>query len=78
MEGFRVSAAYFAERYALIIIIALGESIVAVGAGLAGDELDAGVLLAALGMVIAACFWWAYFDVVAVVAERRFQGRAAS
>ena len=74
VEGFRVSAAYFAERYALIIIIALGESIVAVGAGLAGDELDAGVLLAAaLGMVIAACFWWAYFDVVAVVAERRFK-----
>jgi low temperature requirement protein LtrA len=73
VEGFRVSAAYFAERFSLIIIIALGESIVAIGAGIAGDELDLGIVVAALlGIVVAAAFWWAYFDVVALVAERRF------
>lgn len=55
------------------MIIALGESIVAVGGGLSG-ELDVGVIVAALlGIVIAAALWWAYFDVVALVAERRFR-----
>ena len=72
VEGFRVSAGHFAERFGLIVIIALGESIVAVGAGVSG-ALDAGVILAAvLGVVVAASLWWAYFDVIALVAERRF------
>jgi low temperature requirement protein LtrA len=73
VRGFRVSAGHFAERFGLIVIIALGESIVAIGAGLEG-ELDAGVVGAALlGLVIACAIWWAYFDVVAIVAERHFR-----
>jgi low temperature requirement protein LtrA len=73
VSGFRVSPAHFAERFSLIVIIALGESIVAIGAGLEG-ELDAGVVGAALlGLVIACAIWWAYFDVVAIVAERHFR-----
>ena len=56
----------------MIIIIALGESIVAIGVGAAGLELGADVVLAAvLGMVLAAGLWWAYFDYVALAAERR-------
>ncbi len=73
VRGFRISAGHFAERFSLIIIIALGESIVAIGAGIEGD-IDAGVIAAAvLGLVIACAQWWAYFDVVAVAAERRFR-----
>jgi low temperature requirement protein LtrA len=73
VRGFQVAAGHFAERFALIVIIALGESIVAIGAGLEG-ELDAGVLVAAaLGLVVACGLWWAYFDVVALVAESRFR-----
>jgi low temperature requirement protein LtrA len=73
VRGFRVSAGHFAERFSLIVIIALGESIVAIGAGIEG-ELDAGILTAAvLGLITACALWWAYFDVVAVVAERRFR-----
>jgi low temperature requirement protein LtrA len=73
IRGFRVSAGHFAERFALIVIIALGESIVAIGAGLEGD-IDGGVLVAAaLGLVVACALWWAYFDVVALVAESRFR-----
>jgi low temperature requirement protein LtrA len=73
VRGFQVAAGHFAERFSLIVIIALGESIVAIGAGLEG-EIDAGILVAALlGLVIACSQWWAYFDVVAVVAERRFR-----
>jgi low temperature requirement protein LtrA len=73
VRGFRVSPGHFAERFSLIVIIALGESIVAIGAGVTG-ELDAGVLGAAiLGLIVACGLWWAYFDVVAVVSERRFR-----
>jgi low temperature requirement protein LtrA len=73
VRGFRVSPGHFAERFSLIVIIALGESIVAIGSGLTG-ELDAGTIVAALtGLVIAFGLWWAYFDVVAIVAERRFR-----
>jgi low temperature requirement protein LtrA len=73
VTGFRVSAGHFAERFSLIVIIALGESIVAIGTGLTGD-IDAGVVAASLfGLIVACALWWAYFDVVAVVAERRFR-----
>jgi len=69
--GWRVSPRHFAERHGLIIIIALGESIVAIGVG-AGGELDAGVIAAALlGIAVVAALWWTYFDVVALVAERK-------
>jgi low temperature requirement protein LtrA len=70
-EGWRLRPGHFAERHGLIIIIALGESIVAIGVGASG-EVDAGVVAAAtLGMAVAAALWWLYFDVVALVAERR-------
>jgi low temperature requirement protein LtrA len=74
VRGLRVSPAHFAERFGLIVIIALGESIVAIGAGIGGLELDAGRIMAALlGLAVGAAMWWAYFDVVAIVAERRFR-----
>ena len=71
-RGWEVHSSYFAERYGLIVIIALGESIVAIGVGLSGVALDAGLLIgASLGVVIAASLWWTYFDVVALAAERK-------
>ena len=72
VRGFVVSAGHFAERYGLIVIIALGESIVAIGIGAKGIGLGPSVVLAAvLGVALAASLWWAYFDVVAVVARRK-------
>ncbi len=72
-RGWHLSPGHFVERHALIVIIALGESIVALGAG-ATSDLSAGVIVAALlGFSVAACLWWAYFDVVAIVAERRLK-----
>jgi low temperature requirement protein LtrA len=71
--GFTVSPSHFHERFGLIVIIALGESIVATGSGLDATGLTAGVVATALaGLVIAGAQWWAYFDVVALFAERRF------
>src|SRR5439155_5260653 len=72
MRGWRVSPAHFVERFGLIIIIALGESIVAIGVGAAGLPLDAGVIAAALlGITVAACIWWSYFDWVVYVGQSR-------
>ena len=72
VAGFRVSPSHFAERFGLIVLIALGESIVAIGVGAEGITLDLPVIAAALGgIAIAASLWWAYFDVVAIVAARK-------
>jgi low temperature requirement protein LtrA len=79
VEGWRVAAGHFAERHGLIVIIALGESIVALGVGAGGLKLDAGIITAALlGVAVASALWWAYFDVVAKVAERRLRTAPAS
>jgi low temperature requirement protein LtrA len=70
MRGWRISPAHFVERFGLIIIIALGESIVAIGLGAAGLPLDPGVIAAALlGLTVVACLWWSYFDWVIFVAQ---------
>jgi low temperature requirement protein LtrA len=72
MEGWEVHPAHFAERHGLIVIIALGESIVAIGLGLQGVGLDFGLVVGALlGLTNAGALWWAYFDIVAIVAERK-------
>jgi low temperature requirement protein LtrA len=70
-EGWKLVPGHFAERHGLIILIALGESIVAIGVG-AQAGVDAGVVATAVvGTALAAGMWWAYFDVVALVASRR-------
>jgi low temperature requirement protein LtrA len=70
-EGWKLSPAHFAERHGLIVIIALGESIVAIGVGASG-HLTLGIATAAvLGVALTAAMWWIYFDVVAIVSGRR-------
>jgi low temperature requirement protein LtrA len=69
--GWRIAPAHFAERYGLIILIALGESIIAIGIG-AGFHLGAGeVVGAVLGIVVVSALWWLYFDVAAIFARTR-------
>jgi low temperature requirement protein LtrA len=71
-QGWSVSPAHFAERYGLIVIIALGESIVAIGFGAAGIRLEPSIIAAAvLGLAVSAALWWAYFDVFAVLGEQQ-------
>ena len=75
-EGWQLVPEHFAERYGLIVIVALGESIVAIGIG-AEAGVDAGVIVAAvLGVTLVAAMWWLYFDVVALVAVRRLAARS--
>ncbi len=70
-EGWKLMPGHFAERHGLIVIIALGESIVAIGVG-ASHTLDLGIGTAAvLGVALTAAMWWIYFDIVAIVSGRR-------
>jgi low temperature requirement protein LtrA len=70
-EGWHLVPGHFAERHGLIVIIALGESIVAIGLG-AGTHLTWGIAAAAtLGIGVVAALWWTYFDIVALVSARR-------
>jgi low temperature requirement protein LtrA len=70
-DGWKLVPGHFAERHGAIVIIALGESVVALGVG-AHEAISAAVVVAAvLGILIAATLWWVYFDVTAIVARRR-------
>ena len=70
-EGWKLMPSHFAERYGLIVIIALGESIVSIGVG-AHEIVDGGIIAASiLGVAVAAALWWLYFDVIVWLGERR-------
>jgi low temperature requirement protein LtrA len=72
VAGYRVHPAHFSERFSLIVIIALGESIVSIGVGAGGEPLDAAIGVAAvLAVLTSGALWWAYFDVVAALAHHR-------
>jgi low temperature requirement protein LtrA len=61
-EGFVIAAEHFVERHGLVIIIALGESIVVIGVGAAGVPVDERlVLVALLALALSASLWWLYF-----------------
>jgi len=70
-SGWRVnSARHFAERHGLIIIVALGESIVSIGIGVTELPISWPIVVAsALGLALSAGLWWAYFDVAALDSE---------
>jgi low temperature requirement protein LtrA len=75
-DGWVLVPGHFAERHGLIILIALGESVVAIGA-VGGHSVDAAVAATAVVAITAvAAMWWLYFDVVALVAARRLEHAA--
>jgi low temperature requirement protein LtrA len=77
LTGWRVQPAHFVERHGLIVIIAIGESLAAIGFGARETRLDTGVIVAALlGLVVAASFWLAYFDFFTIRAQRLLAERS--
>ena len=75
--GFPIGTAHFVERHGLVVIVALGESVVAIGAGAGGvgQHLDGGlVAMAVLGLVVAYLLWWAYFGRGEEAAEESLAG----
>jgi low temperature requirement protein LtrA len=79
LSGWRVRPAHFAERHGLILIIALGESFVAIGLGARGTSLGTGVIVAAvLGLVVATSFWLAYFDFFSIRVQHMLADRSGT
>lgn len=71
--GWKLEPRHFAERHGLIVIIALGESLVAIGVG-ASDELDGGIVAAVvIGVAAVSAMWWTYFDVTFHAAGDRLE-----
>jgi low temperature requirement protein LtrA len=70
VSGWRVHPGHFAERHALIMIIALGEAFIAMGVSATGTEIDSGTIFTVLlGLVVATSMWLAYFDFFSIRAE---------
>ena len=75
-SGWRLHPSHFAERYGLIVIIALGEAFVAVGIGARGIDIGFGEVVAAiLGLLVATAFWLAYFDFFSIRGEHTLRDR---
>ena len=65
------SPRHWSERHGLIVILAIGESLVAIGAGAAELPVSASLLAGALlGIALSLFLWWLYFDVVSLAAEQ--------
>ncbi len=61
-SGFVIEPAHFVERHGLVVLVAIGESVVAVGIGAAGLAVSGRlVLVAVLGLALSACLWWSHF-----------------
>jgi low temperature requirement protein LtrA len=79
VSGWRVQPAHFVERHGLIVIIAIGESLVAIGLGARETALGTGVIVAAvLGFVVATSFWLAYFDFFTIRAQQLLADRTGT
>jgi low temperature requirement protein LtrA len=71
ISGFGIAPAHFVERHGLVVLIAIGESVVAVGIGASHLAVDAGLVVAAtLGLALSAALWWLYFGGTEAAAEQ--------
>ena len=62
-RGFEIGPAHFVERHGLVVIIALGESVIAVATGTSARPLGAASIgIAVLGLLLSVALWWLYFD----------------
>jgi low temperature requirement protein LtrA len=79
LGGWRVQPAHFVERHGLIVIIAIGESLIAIGLGARGTGIGLGVIVAAvLGLLVAMSFWLAYFDFFPIRAQQLLADRSGA
>jgi low temperature requirement protein LtrA len=75
-RGWRLHPSHLAERYGLVLIIALGEAFISIGIGATGIGIGPGEVAAAiLGILVATSFWLAYFDFFAIRGEQILRDR---
>jgi low temperature requirement protein LtrA len=78
-QGWDIHAEHFAERHGLIVIIALGESLIVAAAGLTGADFTRDVVAVSfLGVLISCALWWTYFPVAKPELERALSAVRAS
>jgi low temperature requirement protein LtrA len=64
---------HLAERHGLIVIIALGESLIVAGTAVAGEAISPGLLATVGAAIVVACLlWWTYFGWLKEALEHRF------
>jgi low temperature requirement protein LtrA len=79
LSGWRVQPAHFVERHGLIVIIAIGESLIAIGLGARHTGLGAGAIVAAvLGLAVVTSFWLAYFDFFPIRGQQMLSDRSGA
>jgi low temperature requirement protein LtrA len=79
ISGWRVQPAHFVERHGLIVIIAIGESLIAIGLGESLSGLSTEVIVAAvLGFAVTTSFWLAYFDFFTIRAQQLLTDRSGA
>ncbi|MDW5328908.1 low temperature requirement protein A [Plantactinospora sp. KLBMP9567] len=73
-----LSAGHWAERHALIVLVAIGESVISLGLGagtLAELTLTVPIIVAAvLGIALVATLWWLHYDTFALAVEQVIHG----
>ena len=70
-RGWQLHPSHLAERYGLVLIIALGEAFISIGIGVTGIDIGPGEVVAAiLGILVATSFWLAYFDFFTIRGEQ--------
>nr|MDT0661619.1 low temperature requirement protein A [Micromonospora sp. DSM 115978] len=73
------SVGHWTDRYALIMLIALGEVIIATGVSADGQPITGRLMLAALASTVALCsLWWSYFDSDLHIADRAVRSCAGA
>ncbi|MEW2381237.1 low temperature requirement protein A [Micromonospora sp. NPDC047707] len=71
-----MSARHWADRFSLIIIIGLGEAVIAIGAAVFYSPVSNRIVVAAvLGTALLGVLWWLYFGCDAEIAERTLAER---
>ena len=69
-EGWNLHPGHFVERHGLIVIIALGESLIVAGGGLVAAPKEISLLIVGFMAVALTCaLWWSYFPYIRPVLE---------
>jgi low temperature requirement protein LtrA len=76
LEGWNLHPDHFVERHGLIVIIALGETLIVAAAGLAGATMTpAAIATAVAAVALTGCLWWSYFERVRLIFEHALRSR---
>lgn len=78
-EGWNLRAKHFGERHSLIVIIALGESLIVIAAAVSGQERSIDLMLAGgLAVLITCLLWWSYFSWISEYLEDKLAKKTGS